>query len=215
VAPIDRIKYSGFEVIEAITPDTIHKHDGTSTNTNAELGFPGAVDEGLPAFVTLPVLFPVPAGTTLPMSKSIAQGIPAYMTIVVPGSINRAFEAVIKETNKPIRGMKMAESFHFHVEQQRKDGKLAAMASKWTKEQLDVPIANVVAEFAVLIDSIVSESSSFGYKITIFCFLVVVSTNFHFKKRVSGEQFANHQDLHIESERNKRPLMMLSLLRTT
>jgi hypothetical protein len=82
------------------------------------------------------------------------------MTVVVPGSINPAFEAVIKETNKRIRGMKMAESFHFHVEQQRKDGKLAAMASKWTKEQLDVPFANVVTEFAVLNDSIVSESST-------------------------------------------------------
>jgi hypothetical protein len=52
------------------------------------------------------------------------------MTVIVPGSINPAFEAVIKETNKRIRGMKMAESFHFHVKQQRKDGKLAAMASK-------------------------------------------------------------------------------------
>jgi hypothetical protein len=99
--------------------------------------------------------------------------------------------------------MKMAESFHFHVKQQRKDGKLAAMASKWTKEQLDVPFANAVTEFAILNDSIVSESSSFGYKITIFCFLVVLSTNFHFKKRVSGEQFANRQDLHGESDRNK------------
>jgi hypothetical protein len=125
------------------------------------------------------------------------------MTVVAPGSINPAFEAVLKETNKRIRGMKMAESFHFHVEQQRKEGKLAAMASKWTKEQLDVPFANAVAEFAVLDDSIVSESSSFGYKITIFCFLVVLSTNFHFKKRVSGEQFANRQDLHGESDRNK------------
>jgi hypothetical protein len=60
IAPIDRIKSSGFDVIEAVTPDVIHKPDGTSTNTNAELGFPGAMDEGLPAFVTLPVLFPVP-----------------------------------------------------------------------------------------------------------------------------------------------------------
>jgi hypothetical protein len=59
------------------SPDTIHKPDGTSTNTNAELGFPGAVDDGLPAFVNLPVLLPVPTGTALPLSKSIAQGIPA------------------------------------------------------------------------------------------------------------------------------------------
>jgi hypothetical protein len=36
MAPIDRIKSNGFEVFEAITPDTIHKPDGTSTNTNAE-----------------------------------------------------------------------------------------------------------------------------------------------------------------------------------
>jgi hypothetical protein len=49
IAPIDRIKSSGFDVIEAVTPDVIHKPDGTSTNTNAELGFPGAMDEGLPA----------------------------------------------------------------------------------------------------------------------------------------------------------------------
>jgi hypothetical protein len=351
----------------------IHKPDGTSTNTNAEMGFPRAMDEGLPAFVTLPVLFPVPPGKALPTSKSIADGIPPPpegknwwppllfwmecirylfernngrpvtstapnslfaggeiiledpdnwndccmkesihsnfqvllrehdlfllawptmsakqdqkllgwynktkltaeelasttgsatpannasnpidltvtkeilsqlgnvtmsskdksnddliksstiswqlvgsclapkddcpdMIVIVPGSINPAFEAVIKETNKRIRGMKMAESFHYHVEQQRKEGKLAAMASKWTKEQLDVPFANAVAKFAVLNDSIVSESSSFGYKITIFCFLVVLSTKFHFKKRVSGEQFANRQDLHGESDRNK------------
>jgi hypothetical protein len=33
--------------------------------------------------------------------------------------------------------------------------------------------------------------------------LVVLSTNFHFKKRVSGEQFANRQDLHGESDPNK------------
>jgi hypothetical protein len=126
-------------------------------------------------------------------------------TTVVPGSINSAFEAVIKESNKRIRGMKMAESFHFHVEQQCKHGKLAAMTSKKTKEQLDVPFANVVAEFAVLNDSIIfSESSSFGYKITIFCFLVVLSTNFHFKQRVSGEQFANRQDLHGESDRKNK-----------
>jgi hypothetical protein len=120
--------------------------------------------------------------------------------VVVPCSMN---PAVIKESNKRIRGMKMAESFHFHVEQQRKNGKLAAMASKWTKEQLDVPFANAVAKFAVLNDSIVSESSSFGYKITIFCFLVVLSTNFHFMKRVSVEQFAKRQDLHGELDRNK------------
>jgi hypothetical protein len=125
------------------------------------------------------------------------------ITVVVPGSINPAFEAVIKGTNKRIRGTKMAESFHFHVKQQRKEGKLVAMTPKWTKEQLDVPFANAVAKFAALNDSIVSESSSFGYKITIFCFLVVLSTNFHFKKRVSGEQFANRQDLHGESDRNK------------
>jgi hypothetical protein len=38
------------------------------------------------------------------------------ISVVVPGSINLAFEAVIKESNKRIRGMKMAESFNFHVE---------------------------------------------------------------------------------------------------
>jgi hypothetical protein len=77
VTPMDRIRKNGLEVIDAITPDTIHKPDGTSTNTNAELGFPGAVDDGLPAFANLPVLLPVPTGTALPLSKSIAQGIPA------------------------------------------------------------------------------------------------------------------------------------------
>jgi hypothetical protein len=76
IAPIDHIKSSGFDVIEAITPDMIHMPDGTSTNTNAKLGFRGAMDEGLPAFVTLPVLFPVPPGKALPTSKSIADGIP-------------------------------------------------------------------------------------------------------------------------------------------
>ncbi|KAG7371818.1 hypothetical protein IV203_017960 [Nitzschia inconspicua] len=77
------------------------------------------------------------------------------------------------------------------------------MASKWTKKQLDVPFANAIAEFTELNDSIVSESSSFGYKITVFCFLVVLVTNFHFQKRVTGEQLAHRQDLHGELDRNK------------
>ncbi|KAG7345376.1 hypothetical protein IV203_032907 [Nitzschia inconspicua] len=77
------------------------------------------------------------------------------------------------------------------------------MASKWTKEQLDVPFANAIAEFMVLNYSIVSESSSFGHKITVFCFLVVLVTNFHFQKRVTWEQFANGQDPHGELDRNK------------
>jgi hypothetical protein len=76
-APMDRIRENGFGVIDAITLDTIHKPDGTSTSTNAELGFHGAVDDGFPAFVFLPVLLPVSTGTALPLSKSIAQGIPA------------------------------------------------------------------------------------------------------------------------------------------
>jgi hypothetical protein len=64
------------------------------------------------------------------------------------------------------QGNQQAHPWHEDGEQQRKDGK-----SKWTKDQLDVPFANTVAKFAVLNDSIVSESSSFGYKITIFLFL--------------------------------------------
>jgi hypothetical protein len=77
VAPMDRACASGFDVIETITPDSIHKLNGTSTNTNAKLGFPGAMDDGLPAFVALPFLLPVPTGMALPISKSIAHGIPA------------------------------------------------------------------------------------------------------------------------------------------
>ncbi|KAG7354494.1 hypothetical protein IV203_003850 [Nitzschia inconspicua] len=112
-------------------------------------------------------------------------------SMVIPGSMNPTFALILKETNKRIRGTKLASALHFHIEQQRKERTLAAMASKWTKEQFDVPFANAIAEFTVLNYSIVSESSSFGYKITIFCFLVVLVTNFHFQKRVTGEQFAN------------------------
>ncbi|KAG7370071.1 hypothetical protein IV203_027817 [Nitzschia inconspicua] len=123
--------------------------------------------------------------------------------MVIPGSINPTFALILKETNELIRGTKLASALHFHIKQQRKEGTLAAMASKWTKEHLDVPFANAIAEFTVLNDSIVSESSSFGYKITVFCFLVVLVTNFHLQKRVTGEQFANRQDLHGELDRNK------------
>ncbi|KAG7347849.1 hypothetical protein IV203_016554 [Nitzschia inconspicua] len=334
IASIARIRENSFVALENVTPDAVHK---TSTNSNDELGFPGAMDDDLPAFVLLPEMMPVPLGYSLPISAKISNGVPpppagkawwpplpfwmeamhylfkhnggkpvttptnnllftgngvvldevhnwekrcAKGSIHVemvplhpehslltstwpvistkqdqklltwynktkltaeelaasgsplpaagnPGShfdltkelishLSSATKSAkdgsnkdliqnsihLRQTNGSVE-TKLASALHFHIEQQRKEGTLAAMASKWTKEQLYVLFANAIAEFTVLNDSIVSESSSFGYKITVFCFLVVLVTNFHFQKRVTGEQFANRQDLHVELDRNK------------
>ncbi|KAG7344878.1 hypothetical protein IV203_032409 [Nitzschia inconspicua] len=241
VVSIARIRENSFVALENVTPDAVHKPNGTSTNSNAELGFPEAMDDDLPAFVLLPKMMLVPLGYSLPISAKISDGVPPLLQarhggppsffgwkrcttfssimlltwynktkltveelaasgsplpaagnpgspfdltkelishlssatksakdrsnedliqnsihswqlvgsredtqdgtnalMVIPGSINPTFALIHKETNKRIRGTKLASALHFHIEQQRKEGTLAAMASKWTKEQFDV-----------------------------------------------------------------------------
>ncbi|KAG7354493.1 hypothetical protein IV203_003849 [Nitzschia inconspicua] len=76
IASIARICENSFAALENVTLDAVHKPNGTSTNSNAELGFPGAMDDDLPAFVLLPEMMPVPLGYSLPISAKISNGVP-------------------------------------------------------------------------------------------------------------------------------------------
>ncbi|KAG7362098.1 hypothetical protein IV203_025764 [Nitzschia inconspicua] len=69
IASIARILENSFVALENVTPDAVHKPNGTSTNSNAELGFPGAMDDDLPAFVLLPKMMPVPLGYSIFLLK--------------------------------------------------------------------------------------------------------------------------------------------------